>query len=111
MAKRIKQFRYYKQADAEKNSPISITRPSLTTGQIFRDFLPITHLGIQALPGTKFYLNGNIYPVIVGHTGLYELDLANNMRITALSFDNDSIKAIEENPNGYLIIDVIYEGE
>jgi hypothetical protein len=34
----------------------------------------------------------------------------NRISITSLSFDGQSIKAIEENPNGYLIIDCIYEG-
>ena len=74
MAKRIMQFRYYSKGD-EKNSPHYITIAGLTTGQIFRDFLPMSHLGIQTLPGTRFYLNGNTYPVIVGHSGLYELEL------------------------------------
>jgi hypothetical protein len=109
LAKKIMQFRYYAKGD-EKNSPHYITIAGLTTGQILRDFLPMSHLGIQTLPGTKFYLNGNTYPVIVGHSGLYELELNDKMRITSLSFDGQSIKAIEENPNGYLIIDCIYEG-
>lgn len=110
MARHIKQFRYYNKGDENRNSPVFITLGGLTSGRIFRDYLPISHLGIQALPGTKFYLNGNNYPVIVGHSGLYELNLGDNMRITSLSFDPESIQAIENNPNGYLIIDVIYEG-
>jgi hypothetical protein len=38
--------------------------------------MPIVHLGIQTLPGTKVYLNSNMdAPVIIGATGIYELDL------------------------------------
>ena len=39
-------------------------------------YSPIIHLGIQTLPGTKIYLNG-FYdaPIIIGATGIYELDL------------------------------------
>lgn len=53
-------------------------------------------LGIQAPPGTKFYLNGNVNPqedgsviysgqeIIVGRTGIYELD--DDIKVTSLIF-------------------------
>jgi hypothetical protein len=37
--------------------------------------MPIVQLGIQSVPGTKFYLNGSNNPIIIGNTGIYELDL------------------------------------
>ena len=110
MAKHIKQFRYYAKGDDEKNSPAIITLAGLTSGKIFRDYTPIISLGIQSLPGTKFYLNDSANPVIIGHSGLYELNLGDKMRIVSLAFDQTSIEAIENNPGGYLIIDIIYEG-
>ena len=73
--------------------------------------MPISQLGIQALPGTKFYLNGSNDPIIIGHTGIYELDLEGLAEITALSFDAKSIEAINGNNNSFLIVDIIYEQE
>jgi hypothetical protein len=42
-------------------------------------------------------------------TGTFELDLKDNIEITALTFDNESINMIRDNHNAYLIIDIIYE--
>jgi hypothetical protein len=36
------------------------------------------------LPGTKFYLNESSEAVIVGQTGIYELDLGVNTKITKI---------------------------
>lgn len=112
MARKIKQFRYY--GEQTNNAPINnfpsnITPRNLISGSIFADNTPIIQLGIQALPGTKFFLNGNVYPVIIGNTGIYELDLKGQGEITALSFDAKSINIIKNNPNAYLIVDIIYE--
>ena len=108
MAKAIKQYRYYKD-NAEKNQPIQAIKQDFINGNIFN--YPILQLGIQTLPGLKFYLNNNTEPIIIGHTGIYELDLENQMEIFKLSFEENSINAINENPNGYLIIDTLYEKE
>ena len=43
-------------------------------------------------------------------TGIYELDLKGLSAITNLSFDLNTIRTIANNPTGYLLIDVIYEG-
>jgi len=49
-------------------------------------------------------------PVIIGYTGIYELDLSNlATEITALSFDENSLKTIKEVANAYLIVDAIYD--
>lgn len=106
MAKQIMQFRYYAEGNS-KNYPKNITKAKLTSGSIFSDYLPITQLGIQALPGTKFYLNNGITPIIIGSTGIYELDLEGLSEITNLSFDASSVEGINKNNNAFLIVDVI----
>lgn len=114
MAKRVKQFRYYSENidNINSNYPSNkVNKQSLITGTIFANYMPISKLGIQSLPGTKFYLNNSSSPIIIGQTGIFELDLNKQTEIIALQFDAKSIQAINDNINAYLIIDVIYEGE
>lgn len=108
MAKRIKQFRYYAPA-SDENSPAALTYQQLQSGSAFANYLPILKLGIQGLPGTKFYINNSVDPIIIGSTGLYELDLMGNTQITALSFSPSSISEIVHNNNAYLLVDIIYD--
>lgn len=108
MAKKIMQFRYYGEKNS-KNQPNNISKSNLATGQIFSNYFPITQLGIQTQPGTKFYLNNGTSPIIIGSTGIYELNLEGISSITQLSFDLTSLNLINRNPNGYLIIDVLGE--
>ena len=110
MGKRIQQFRYYNPGDTTRNNPSNISAAGLISGSIFKQAMPITDLGIQALPGTKFYLNGSVNPIIIGHSGLYQLNLNGAVRITSLRFDATSVNAVTENENGYIIVDVVYEG-
>jgi hypothetical protein len=60
------------------------------------------------LPGTKFYLNNGLTPIIIGPTGIYELDLEGISQITDLRFDSNSLTAVENNDSAYLIIDIVY---
>ena len=83
--------------------------PQFINGSIFPN--PILQLGIQSLPGTKFYVNGNPTPVLVGVTGIYELDLQGEVEINSLTFDPTSLTAIDEAPGSYLLVDVIYDDE
>lgn len=109
MAKHIMQFRYYANGDSN-NQPSNISTASLQDGTVFSKYLPFTQLGIQTLPGTRFYLNDNMEgPVIVGSTGIYELELEGISKITNLSFDSKSLELIKNNNSAHLIIDVIYE--
>ena len=114
MAKRIKQIRYYNDT-ANNNYPINAqdgTKPTyrnLISGSVFSKYVPIIQLGIQALPGTKFYLNDSNNPIIIGNTGIYELDLQGLTEINSLQFDANSINLIATNDNAYLIVDMIYE--
>lgn len=108
MAKQIKQFRFYAEKD-KRNYPEIISINNLCTGSIFANYMPISQLGIQALPGTKFYLNNSFLPIVIGYTGLYELDVDNLAEITSLVFDNESINKINKTPETYLIVDIVYE--
>ena len=81
---------------------------NLISGSAFSGY-NIIQLGIQGLPGTKFYINESIGPVILGYTGIYELDVDGISTITSLKFDKKSIETINNNPNAHLIIDFIYE--
>lgn len=110
MAKHIMQFRYYSDEQSDNNQPKDLKAEDLEKGTVFSKYTPITQLGIQALPGTRFYLNGNIEgPVIIGSTGIYELELEGISKINSLKFDFKSLDLIAKNPNAFLIIDVIYE--
>ena len=105
MARKIYQFRYYANGSGQTN----VTAGELTGGNLFAKYAPVVQLGIQSLPGTKFYLNGNsTNPIIIGSTGIYEIDVSNDAAITAMSFDSSSIKTINDSGTGYLIIDIIY---
>lgn len=106
MANKIMQFRYYGEK-VSNNQPSNISASNLASGHIFSGYLPITQLGIQTLPGTKFYLNNSIYPVVIGSTGIYELDLKGITQITEIHFDKRSLNLINENNNAYLIVDII----
>ncbi len=124
MAKRIAQFRYFGDKEIivnaggqntlykhiSDNYTEAINKAVLADGSIFNDYTPIIQLGVQTLPGTKFYLNANTYPIIVGASGIYELDLSNTSTIiSSLLFDLTSLELISNNPDGYLIIDIVYE--
>ena len=112
MARKIRQIRYYGEGLNSKNYPSDVNMSKLITGTAFKNNnqnVLITQLGIQTLPGTKFYLNDSANAIIVGNTGIYELDLNGLSEITAISFDRASINAIATNQNGYLIVDILYE--
>ena len=121
MAYKVKQFRYYNDKSSEvseskRNQPTTldgtttlITSEHYVNGDVFGKYFPVTQLGIQALPGTKFYLNEAVDPVIIGATGIYELDLTNGIQISKISFAFDSMEIIKNNDNAFLIVDIIYD--
>ena len=108
MSKRVKQFRYINK-NSPANYPDGLTYQNLTSGVAFQGCPSIIQLGIQALPGTKFYVNGGYSPVIIGTSGIYELDLNGLSEISSLYFNGDSIRAIEESDIATLLIDILYE--
>lgn len=100
----------YNQMDG--NQPVGLTSLDLSSGSAFYKYVDggIVQLGVQALPGTKFNINSNLDPIIIGASGMYELDLSDSSsKITGLRFEEDSLEYITNNPDGYLIIDFIYE--
>jgi len=46
---------------------------------------------------------------VVGASGMYELDLTDSSAVlTSLTFEKESLDLINMNPDGYLIIDIVY---
>lgn len=115
--KYIKQFRYYGPANPNNYPPKDssagdgIETNALVGNTYFTNYTPITKIGLQTLPGTKFYLNDleKQHPIIVGYTGIYELDIEGVAEINSLSFDLESINRINNLLDAYLIIDIVYE--
>ena len=108
MANKVIQYRYYNDGNLN-NFPSKATGNLFTSGTAFSETIPILQLGIQSLPGTKFKLNNSVDPIIIGSTGIYELNLDNKTEISSLAFDATSIQNINENNGAYLIVDIIYE--
>lgn len=109
LAKQVKQFRFYGEDNAKNSEDMTIL--NLTKNNIFSSYPEISQLGIQSLPGTEFYLNESTYPIVIGNTGIYELDVAGITDITNIKFEPKSITAIQNSPTAYLIIDVIYDDQ
>lgn len=107
--KQIMQLRYC----GENNSGTTenITQKALTEDNIFEAYNNITQLGIQARPGTKLWLNNSRYPIWIGDTGIYELDLQNSGYIHDIKFDKYWIELYNQSGNtDKLLIDIVYEG-
>lgn len=107
MARKIKQFKYY----PKQGSGSTIGYEPLRSGNAFRQCLPIIQLGIQTMPGVIFRLNGANNPIMVGSTGIYEIDVSDGAAITSLNFDAASLSMIDESGTGYLIIDILYDNQ
>ena len=73
----------------------------------------ILQLGVQTFPGAIFYLNGVSLDnaVRVGSTGIFEISITNQMRISRLQFDKGSLEALDSNPTTALIVDMLIERE
>lgn len=115
MAKVVKQFRFYTMnVDSTmhtKNYPRDATVQDYSSGSVFdkTGCFPIVQLGVQALPGTRMYLNGATESIIIGSTGIYELDLDGIAEIVQLQFDYDSMMTINNNDTAGLIVDIIWD--
>ncbi len=125
--RKIKQFRLYnapvRRSTGEydytyctNNSPSETSTSKnilemFESGEVFESVYPISELGIQAPPGTKFYLNGSVYPIVMGASGIYDLDIKNGARVTGLSFHRESLQDIVTSGSSYLIVDVLYGEE
>lgn len=94
------------------NYPTNLQQDMLVASNIFRDYGPVSQLGIQAPPGLRFYLNNSDYPIMVGETGIYELNLENVGRITSIRFDKSDLETFynHDYQADKLLIDIVYEG-
>lgn len=104
--KQIKQYRYYGNNNSN-TYPKDLSDSQLTFGNIF-DGIAVSQLGIQGRPNTGFYLNDSIYPIILGETGIYEIDLQDRGVITSISFINDETFK-KYSAGDRLLIDVVFE--
>lgn len=115
MGRKVEQVRFYQKKESRpgdaRNQPSSINRSQLVSGSAFSGKYPIVQLGIQTLPGVKFYLNKGTTPIIIGNTGIYDLELDGVTQITHLCFEAASVDMINNNEDSYLIVDFIYETE
>lgn len=107
MARLVKQFRYYGE-NSQKNYPEEAQYSTLAVGNIFQSYSPVTQLGIQARPGTKFYVNNSTSPIMIGDTSIYELDLEGLGTISSIRIDKNDLASVTE--NNPIMIDIIYEG-
>lgn len=104
MSKKTFQVRYPGTANPE----------DLVSGSAFDGKFPIEKLGIQAIPGTEFYLNASRKPIMIGSTGIYELDLDGKTSISKLRFDKKSLEKIPREPvearsaGLALLVDIVY---
>ncbi len=121
MVKKVLQLRYYGPKSDNYNVETDNSWPTLDSdpnlaqhlidGSLFNKYIPVTHIGIQTIPGAKFYINNNnTNPIIVGALGIYELNLDDTTGlIYSFKVDPNTIMAINKIATAYLIIDIVYE--
>lgn len=94
-----------------QNYPENYDWTRLYGGNIFTDFSAITKLGIQGRPGTTFYLNDGQYPIYIGETGIYEIDLEGYGTIFKIQFEQSTLTEYDNEYKGdRLLIDIVFEG-
>lgn len=106
MAK-VTQFRYYGENNVN-NYPFDKWQ-YYCVDESFKNYRPIHQFGIQTLPGTKIYLNQSNNPIIIGSTGIFEIDCDNTTAIlNSFRIEQKSMEIIDNLANGYLLIDLVY---
>ena len=113
--KKIMQFRYWNDNNSF-NSPSTLTGDVLASGELFSTYGSVSALGVQGPPGLKFYLNNGDYPIVIGNTGIYQLDMNGVNKITSIAFpglsstngDPDQKALLTQSRK--LIIDIVYGG-
>ena len=102
---KIKQFRYSGDNSSDSSG---IKKDTLIFGNIFDNYNTITQMGIQGRPGTSFYLNNSEFPIVLGETGIYEIDLQGRGTIHSISFVNNSAFQYYATLGDRLLIDIVY---
>lgn len=113
MAKTVGQIRYYGD-HSPKNYPVGLSRAQLQYGLFFDGVVPITQLGVQSFPGAEILINSHqssAGSVIIGQTGIYELNLQGAAHINQLRVSAQTLNLIDLHKTGYIIIDYISERE
>lgn len=104
---KIRQFRYYSENNPN-NFPYNKWQ-YYCVNESFKDYRPIHQFGIQTLPGTKIFLNQSNSPIIIGSSGMYEIDCDNTTAIlNSFRIEQASMENINNLDGGYLIIDLVY---
>lgn len=67
------------------------------------DLNTYTKVGIQALPGAQIYFNDKTDPIVIGNTGIFEINLENYGYINQIRYDGEHIIT---GPTPYLIVDL-----
>ena len=103
--KKVTQLRFF----GDNNSYLNTSDKNAIYHQMDEN-QPNSLSSVDLSSGDAFNLNANLDPIIIGQSGMYELDLTNSSAIlTSLTFEKDSLDQIDKNPDGYLIIDIVYK--
>ena len=105
----VKQVKYYDEGEKQfLNNPIGITAEKLVSGEYFNT-ITCNEIQIKTYPGTVLRINGE--DVVIGEIGVYNILYRENMEITSLTVDKESIDFIKNTPLAYLVITFIQDDE
>lgn len=105
----VKQIKYYDEGEKQfLNNPIGITAEKLVSGEYFNTII-CNEIQIKTYPGTVLKINGE--DIIIGEVGVYNILFRENMEITSLTVDKESIDFIKNTPLAYLVITFIQDDE
>lgn len=78
----------------------------------------VSSIGIQAKPNTKIYLTKNSdgtpnlnFPIVIGNTGIYQVDLKDYGTISYLALDKNTTTENENTTTEDIIIDILCVGK
>lgn len=101
----VKQIKYYDEDNKQfLNNPADITAAKLVNGEYFNTII-CNEIKIKAYPGTLLVINGE--EVIIGEVGVYDILYRENVEITSLTVNKESMEFIKNTPLAYLIITFI----
>ena len=103
--KNFKQFYFSKD---DKNNLQKLQQ--WTDGTLLSEFQQknITEFAITAPFGTWFYVNNDIYPIIIDETNVFNYKSEFGINITSLSFLQDQLELLEEQNIGQIILTIFY---
>lgn len=76
----------------------------------------IHQLGVQGMPGTAININDSSNNILIGQTGIFELNLVDTTKINSVKITLPTLPSKDENHISppltfYLLVDVIYSGK